>query len=66
MNYQKIYDCLISRGLKRGLNKKKIDYYTERHHIIPKCMGGDNSKENLVLLTCQRTFYCSSTISKNL
>jgi hypothetical protein len=24
---------------------------TERHHIIPKCMGGSNSKDNLVKLT---------------
>ena len=28
-----------------------IDGYVEKHHVIPRCMGGDNSKENLVILT---------------
>lgn len=30
-------------------NKKSPDM--ECHHIIPKCLGGDNSKENLIWLT---------------
>lgn len=28
--------------------QKSGELYTESHHIIPKSMGGDNSKENLV------------------
>ena len=24
------------------------DEYHERHHIVPKCMGGTNDKENLI------------------
>jgi hypothetical protein len=32
---------------------KQLLGYTERHHIIPKSMGGDNSDDNLVWLTAQ-------------
>lgn len=35
----------------RGLDKSKLDYYTEKHHIIPKCMGGEDKDDNYVLLT---------------
>lgn len=46
MNYSKIYSDLIARAKERTL-----EGYVERHHIIPKCMGGLDSKENLVPLT---------------
>ena len=32
------------------------DEYHERHHIIPKCMGGSNDEENLVDLFAQEHF----------
>lgn len=34
-------------------DKKEIkeNIYTEKHHILPKCMGGSDSEDNLVLLT---------------
>lgn len=51
MNYQKIHDQIIDRAKDRVLSG-----YTERHHIIPKCMGGNNNKENLVFLTAQEHF----------
>jgi hypothetical protein len=50
MNYEKIYDSLMNRSKGR---KKSRDVYYEKHHIIPKCLGGDNSKENLTLLTAE-------------
>jgi 5-methylcytosine-specific restriction endonuclease McrA len=38
------------------------DGYTENHHIIPKCLGGSNLKENLVNLTaCE---HCGKTTTK--
>lgn len=46
MNYTKIYDQLISRGRNRALTG-----YKESHHIVPRCMGGSDSKDNLVDLT---------------
>lgn len=46
MNYRKIYDSLIERGKTRDL-----DSYKERHHIVPRCVGGTDNDDNLVYLT---------------
>ena len=46
MNYSNHYSLLISRAKSRSLSE-----YTERHHVIPQCVGGDNSENNLVSLT---------------
>lgn len=48
MNYKKIHDSIIERAKVRD-----ISGYTENHHIVPKCLGGDNKKENLVRLTAK-------------
>lgn len=64
MNYQKIYDDLISRGLKRGLNKSKLDYYTEKHHIVPRCLGGSDRCDNLVLLKAEEHFLAHKLLTK--
>jgi hypothetical protein len=37
---------------------RAITGYTEKHHIIPKSCGGDNSKDNLVRLTAREHFVC--------
>lgn len=46
MNYIKHYNLLIERAKNR-----KLVCYVERHHIIPKCMNGGDTKDNLVELT---------------
>lgn len=51
--YLRTYESLISKALSRGLNRKLIPYYTEKHHILPKCLGGTNIKSNLCLLTAR-------------
>jgi len=49
MNYKLHYENLIS---KYGLAKRPINSIGyERHHILPKSLGGDNSPENLTYLT---------------
>lgn len=48
MNYQRIHDEIIVRAKNR-----KLIGYGEKHHILPRCLGGDNSKENLVKLTAK-------------
>ena len=53
MNYKKIYDQIIERAKNRTLTG-----YKERHHIIPKCMGGTNDRDNLVNLTAKEHFIC--------
>lgn len=59
MNYQAIYNRLISRGQSvRDLE------FSERHHIIPRCMGGSDSKENLVDLTPEEHFVAHQLLLK--
>ena len=53
MNYQKIYNQIIERAQNRDLKG-----YREKHHILPKCLGGSNDKENLVDLTAREHFLC--------
>ena len=59
MNYALIYDQLTSRATSRV-----IDGYTENHHIIPKCMGGDNSESNLVKLTPEEHYLAHQLLVK--
>lgn len=51
MNYQKIHDSIIKRAKTR-----KLEGYKERHHIIPRCMGGTDNDENLIELTAREHF----------
>ena len=57
MNYEKIYNNIIEKAQNEGRTKQKVIRY-ENHHIIPKCVGGNNKKENLVLLTPREHFIC--------
>ena len=48
--YTKCYYNIIDRAKSRDLPKET---YTEKHHIIPKSLGGLNNKDNLVKLTAK-------------
>lgn len=53
MNYSKIYqDFIIDRRSKEGALIES-GQYKEKHHIIPRSLGGDNSKENLIFLSAE-------------
>ena len=56
MDYSKIYENLI---IDAQLNPK-ADSYKERHHIVPKCLGGDDSSYNLIYLDRKSTRLNSS------
>ena len=59
MNYDRIYNELI--------NKRRYYYLVgsgEKHHIVPKCMGGSNSPANLVKLTYREHFIAHRLIAK--
>lgn len=62
MNYQNIYDRLIEKRKQIILNKK--DCYCERHHIIPKCLGGSNNKTNLINLTAREHYIAHCLLVK--
>jgi hypothetical protein len=51
MNYQKIHDRIINLAKIRV-----ISIMAEKHHIIPKCMGGTNDVNNIVKLTPKEHF----------
>lgn len=38
--------------------------YNEKHHIIPKCMGGKDAQENLILLPARAHFICHYMLHK--
>lgn len=59
MNYNKIYDALISRSVNRT-----IDGYVERHHIVPRCMDGGDNKENIAILTPEEHFLAHQLLVK--
>lgn len=51
MNYQRQYNLLIQRAKNRV-----ITGYSETHHILPRCMGGDDDSSNLVRLSAREHF----------
>ena len=57
--YQKWYNSIVENA---KLNKKKKGY--ERHHIIPKSLGGSNSVSNLVYITAREHFVCHWLLTK--
>lgn len=62
MNYNRIYkEFIIDRR-----NKEKFlkDEYTEKHHIIPRCMGGLDTQENLIRLTPEDHFFAHLLLAK--
>ena len=67
MNHLKIYESIINNAksenrVKLRKNQKKFIYY-ENHHILPRCLGGNNEKENLVLLTAREHFICHKLLT---
>lgn len=55
MNYTNLYNKLIEKAKIREVNNKLVGY-KEVHHIIPKCLGGTNDKDNLVELTAREHY----------
>lgn len=60
MNYQNHYDRLISRSQLR----ERPEGYLEKHHIVPKCLGGTNEKYNIVLLTPEEHYVAHQLLVK--
>ncbi len=58
--YTKWYNSIISNAKTR----RAILDYTEKHHIVPKSLGGNNSKENLAVLSAREHFICHLLLPK--
>lgn len=59
MNYTKIYNNLIEFRL-----KNKYIGYTEKHHILPRSLGGSDDKENIVELSAREHYICHLLLTK--
>lgn len=57
--YTTWYFSIINNARDRALSG-----YAERHHIIPKSLGGSNNKSNLVSLTAREHFICHLLLPK--
>lgn len=58
--YTNIYFNIIKSAQIRDL----LSGYSEKHHIIPKSLGGSNKKDNLVILTAREHFICHWLLTK--
>lgn len=59
--YTKCYYNIVSRAKSRELPP---GLYSEKHHIIPRSLGGNNSKNNIVALTAREHFICHLLLTK--
>lgn len=57
--YRRWYDAII-----KNADSRMLKTYKERHHILPKCMGGSNKKENIAELTAREHFICHWLLTK--
>lgn len=59
--YTKLYYNIISTARSSDISHL---VYTETHHILPKCLTGTDSAENLVKLTARQHFVCHWLLTK--
>lgn len=59
MDYNKHYYNLVSRAKTRVL-----EGYVEKHHIIPKCLGGTDVMSNIVVLTPEEHYVAHQLLVK--
>ena len=60
MQYQKSYQSIIDRSISRPV----CDGYTERHHIVPRCMGGGDDPANISVLTGREHYIAHKLLKK--
>ena len=60
MNYERIYESLIEKAK----NRVPPEGYIERHHIIPRCLGGEDAEDNLVALTPEEHYLAHQMLVK--
>lgn len=58
-----LYISYIERILISRENKKDSNNYQEKHHITPKCKGGDNSSSNLIWLYAEEHYYAHKLLA---
>lgn len=59
--YTKWYNSIIANASIRSVTPMT---YVEKHHIIPRSMGGSDNEDNLVKLTAKEHFVCHLLLTK--
>lgn len=59
MNYQRAYDALIAKAILAPVVGR-----VEKHHILPKCIGGTDDASNLVALSPRQHFVAHLLLAK--
>jgi len=59
MNYKKHYENLMEKSKSRVL-----EGYVEKHHIIPRCLGGTDNITNIAILTPEEHFLAHQILVK--
>lgn len=57
--YKRWYYNIIKNAINRDNNR-----YVEKHHIIPRCIGGTDYRENIVSLTAREHFLCHLLLTR--
>lgn len=60
--YTKWYFKIVNNS--KIQNRVKGEIYYEKHHKIPKSLGGNNTKSNIVLLTGREHYICHLLLTK--
>lgn len=58
--YREVYGKIIARAKTR----EPLTGYVEKHHIIPRCMGGSDDADNIVPLTPEEHYVCHQLLVK--
>lgn len=61
MDYKKVYDNIIQRRIETPISETE---YGEKHHIIPRSLGGTDEPNNLVKLTAREHFICHALLAE--
>jgi hypothetical protein len=59
--YTRTYNNIINLAKTRILSP---EIYTEKHHIIPKSIGGSNLSDNIIILTAREHYICHRLLVK--
>lgn len=59
--YRCWHDAIIKRAKARDASSLA---YVERHHIKPRCLGGDNAKSNIAILTPEEHYVVHQLLAK--
>jgi len=59
MNYKRLYNNIVTTA-----QLQERECYTEKHHIVPRSLGGADTEDNLVRLTPREHFICHWLLTK--